>query len=371
MSTRTLIRELRKIDLTTAGFMTAIREHNPELIYRTPLATLEKFVMQNVRTAKPATLVELLKMAQRFIQTPDFKKDGTNISNTINRIRNELKTRFGPESKEYAKAKKLLYFTKLDMIVKDQKYNAKIDYLNENPIEVNKSSIDAIMNDTRTDIPGLVTRLQLSSGARSIEILKIGNFKATGNNIEQKGVSNKTVDGADITILKPLILITADEFNREFKQLRELLLDDLGLTNEQMKNKYIARVTKRLKVLTAGNVDKSHTLRKLYGAISFEKRPDRFKKWSHQKYLSFVLGHSNMNTARVYSTIMIVDDTEEKKEDEQVPRNTKNRDGLQLERLAQTVSVMKKLGIRITVQKLKDLGYGSQIINDYRKKTPW
>jgi len=367
VSTRDIIRTLRRGEITSKQFLDTIRQNTPQHIRRTPTATLEHFVLEHVPTINPSALVEMLKMTQLFIQTPDFKKEGTNISNVVNRIRTAIKTRFGPDSPEYTKAKKLLYFKKEDMILKDQKYAAKIDELNEHPIEVKQSSIDAIMNDTRTDIPTLALKLQLASGARSIELLKIGNFKATAGNIEQTGVA-KTTDGKQVVILKPLILMDADQFNRDFKRIRELLSDDLALTNEELKIKYNAKITKRLKNITGGALFKSHTLRKLYGLISFKTRPEKFLRWSQQKFLSYVLGHSNMNTARVYSTVMILDDTAEKDDEPvEIPRNTKNRDGNGLERLRATVAEMKRQGIKITVQALKDLGYGARLITQFRK----
>jgi len=315
--------------------------------------------------------MEMLKMTQLFIQTPDFKKEGTNISNVINRIRTAIKTRFGPESKEYLKSKKVLFFEKADMCLKEQKYATKIKDLNENPDEVRQSSIDSIMSDTRQDIPTLSIKLQLVTGCRSIEILKISDFNATGEMVKQTGVV-KTTGGENVVIDKPLLFIGATEFNTDFKRLRKLLLNDNGLTNMEIKTKYNTRITKRLKTITGGDIFKTHMLRKLYGLISFQQRPEKFRKWSHQMFLSYVLGHSDMHTANIYSTVLIVDDMAEKKGDVpvEIPRNTTERDGAGLSRLILTVAEMKRQDVKITVQALKNLGYGGRVITEYKKTNP-
>ena len=166
----------------------------------------------------------------------------------------------------------------------------------------------------------------------------------------------------------------ADEFNRDFKILRTLLSDDLGLTNTEIKTKYNARIIKRLKAITGGDITKTHTLCKLYGLISFQQRTGKFQRWSQQKYLSYVLGHSNMNTAKVYSTVLINDEKAEEKKDVnepvEIPRNTTARDGLGLERLIKTIAEMKRQDIKISIKILKELGYGSRVITEYKKTYP-
>ena len=89
-------------------------------------------------------------------------------------------------------------------------------------------------------------------------------------------------------------------------------------------------------------------------------------------FLSYVLGHSDMHTANIYSTVLIVDDTAEKKGDVpvEIPRNTTERDGAGLSRLINTVAKMKRQDVKITVQALKNLGYGGRVITEYKKTNP-
>ena len=313
---RDTIRLLRKGDKTADAFTSAINAYDPAATRRTPTATLEHFITAKIPTAHENTITEALRMGQMFIHV--FSEPNT-ANNVINRIRNEIIKRFGRDSVFHKKAMTLMFVHRADMVKKSKDYAAKIEAKNAEPDKVNASTILKIVEDVRGDIPTIALQIQLATGGRIGEVLATSYFKAVDTMVIQTGVS-KVRGGAALKIVKPLLCYSAGVFNKLFNIMRALIDIDKRRTDEtpaDISNRLNASILNRLKEITGGEITKSHTLRKLYALAAWKTRPDAFKKYSQQAFYAHVLGHANLNTAKSYSTVEIIDDS---KKDDHIDR---------------------------------------------------
>ena len=115
-------------------------------------------------------------------------------------------------------------------------------------------------------------------------------------------------------------------------------------------------------------------LRKIYAALAYQQFADK-DEVSESAYLSDILGHveGSLDVSKSYSTVSVVKkDTKEpeKKVDFKdliVPRNLKVRDGKGVERLAETVRVMRLKDLPITNKILRGYGYSATSVGVFMK----
>jgi hypothetical protein len=159
-------------------------------------------------------------------------------------------------------------------------------------------------------------------------------------------------------------------------QLRDIKngkLTDYGFSQD-CNSKINRRITKLL-----GEKEASHTLRKIYGYMAYQQYANK-DDVSESSYLSNVLGHDlkSLDVSKSYSTVSVVDKgelSEEKKvqkevdpKDMAVPRNLKGvRDGKSLERLAETVRIMRLKGLPISNAILRSYGFGAKTVREFLK----
>ena len=374
MNYRSTIRTLRKGDKTADAFLLTVKQYDPNVLRRTATATLENLIISKIPTAHGNTIKEALRMAQAYIHI--FSGADT-ANNVINRIRNAIIKRYGRDSVFFAQIKAMLFVHKEDMKKKSDAYNAKVEQKNATPDEIPLSAIMSIIENPADDLETLALKIQLATGARINEVLTFSTFTTTsGKLVRQKGIS-KVENGEKLTITKPLMFYNADTFNGMFEKLRRLVraTADDGDDGATISNRLNTAINTRLREITSGEISKTHTLRKIYALMSWDARPHIFKKYSQQSYYAHILGHSNLNTAKSYSTIEIIpeEEVEAEPEDEpepetdEIPRNTKARDGKQQERLTATIRALNKLGMSTSVRDLKTYGYGARVISEWKK----
>lgn len=233
----------------------------------------------------------------------------------------------------------------------------------------------------------------------------------------------KEKDDAKVeSIEKPVLHVSVDQFIAMVAELRHQLKDAIekirrgemtGYQFSQAKNSQINSVVKKM---VPGAT--SHTLRKIYSDLSY-KLHGADSGMSHAGWLSHVLGHQrgSVRVAASYSVVGVKTKvispfdkkvveaklSELKSSDNStdaqlakltrmveqlnielnnrsksapvqigetlvnVPRNVRLRDGRAAERMAVSITALKKKGVPVTAKVLRELGYGSSTISAYRK----
>jgi len=248
--------------------------------------------------------------------------------------------------------------------------------------------------------------IELAIGARMNEILSLSEFKQhpdKSNWIIQTGLSKQKDETEERSIHKPIIRISFEQLDKMIKNVRHSLGPKvLEKNNYEISQAEIGPINVKVAELFSNDEYKvtSHKLRSIYGDLSYKLFAD-VDKISLQAWVSLVLGHSpgSIATASSYTTVSVrildgndqaqneinkmkeqirklikeaeIQDAEKKEAGDipdEVPPNPKLRDGRVMDRLLHSVRVMNLKDIEVTRPALRDLKYGSPIINEYFKK---
>lgn len=248
--------------------------------------------------------------------------------------------------------------------------------------------------------------LELAIGSRINEILSVAEFfevEDKPNWIRQKGLSKQTAEFKDRCVTKPIIRLTFSQVNHMVKSVRSALgMLSWNRDAYEVSQAALQTINKKISELFSAYDFKvtTHKLRAIYAVLSYRLFAD-MHIISEQAWCSNVLGHApdSISTASSYTTVSvrILDNNDEalneiiklraqvkalteeiknpvaKKTDpdaipDDVPKNPKLRDGKTLERLYDSVRIMKIKDMEITRPALRDLCYGSACINQFFKK---
>ena len=182
------------------------------------------------------------------------------------------------------------------------------------------------------------------------------------------------------TITKPVLYMTVPEFIATMELMRAMLKPELNkikagsMSHHELSQNWNAKINRRI-VKYFDEAMSSHDLRKIYASIAYKRYADKDKQ-SESAYLSCILGHAknSLTVSMAYSTVSVVEGVglpdalrDEHKQDEVVPRNVNVRDGKTLERLMNSIRVMRIKDIPVTSNNLRGLGFGATVVSGYLK----
>lgn len=355
---------------------------------------------------------------------------GDSIEVTMSHIRSLIKKKHGEDSPQYtASLREMKYRDKAAMIA-HQRERLKQKHTNEKErITIKASDVFRVIDESKTskDIHELIVFVQLATGARFIEVVKISKFEPVKDNpcfIHINGVAKKKrKTDADMEFNKPLINSCSDEVIEAVQAIRAAVSPSMtDKTNAEITQSLSSSTQLRAAKLFKGAVGNkkvtTHVLRKIYGVLSYQIFADK-EKYSLSGWLNHVLGHAenDLENSLHYSTINLIYDLDndgklenpsnnEKSDDEEdntateekksppatkkknyhaiecdghvefkdddgdvitIQKNDRKNDGKQLERMTEAVRVMNGAGIKSTNTNLRKLGYGSRVLGLLKK----
>ena len=263
-----------------------------------------------------------------FRKNMKLLKKLTNAVETADGISLNTKAKLYGEIRKMTSGAKLkalegvLVLTKEESDLRQATSNKKVQKANRNQIIIQDRKISDFLRSLaygsgEHKLEDAVVVLMLACGARMIEILnkKVSTFKKDPNDpagVIQVGVAkmkgDKEVKEAR-SVHKPLIVITPGDFLELLDAVRSQI-DDSG-TNEQITNRYNARINKKLKTLLKKHkfpqgIGTSHDLRRLWANFTWKHRAP--PGTSIVAWISDRLGHdpkSLSSASNFYSTINV------------------------------------------------------------------
>ena len=244
---------------------------------------LAKLFINHYTGLNERRLVELLRYVNlHYNSLPPTSNVETNMS----KIRKELKTKFGYDSRQYNNSLKHLVFDKVQKAKNIADYNAKVFARNNNCKPIKVSLINSLLSyGDSEDYKEQIIYLLLNCGSRFIELFT-GNFTLDKDNPSHIKLSNiaKTRD-KDRTISKPLLDKNPSKFLSLLKKIRELNPESTKILINAKLQESIGETT--------------YFLRKAYANLSYYLLDD--KTISKTTYLAQILGHEEGNEATALS----------------------------------------------------------------------
>ena len=382
-SFRTWLRSVKHI--TDDGeLFTAVKTYDPSGKIKTSgVRALQELVIKNIPKLNEKTTIEMFKVLNTLI--PEASSDST-TQNIFVHVRKAIKAKWGEDSDVTRKAYSVMRFDQAKWRAAREIYNSKVIERNSHKKHFDQAKIYDIMDNLpekdNVDFVDLTICLQLACGGRVSEILSYATYKASKipNHVIQNGVlkskTRKTVD-------KPVIRYSVAEFLGLMGKMRGMIKPQLRdikngkITDYEFSQECNSKINRRITKLL-GEKEASHTLRKIYGYMAYQTYANK-DDVSESSYLSNVLGHDlkSLDVSKSYSTVSVIDKgelSEEEKvqkevnpKDMAVPRNIKVRDGKSLERLAETVRIMKLKGLPVSNAILRSYGYGAKTVREFLK----
>lgn len=262
---------------------------------------------------------------------PKLYENQTTLDNLFSTdVRKVISKRFGVNSPEHRKSKKLVALTYEDkgQILKDAK--EKVVKKQQNRTEYSTDQIIKIIQDNviSEDPFRKATALACAAGTRPIELFTKSDFKLATlepNNpsykdrdhyVDQNGIAKKK--GVETTIIKPILYLTAQQFIDNLKEMRTAInarYPKILTKNGQLNGSIGTQANKAAKTIFEHQGDFTfYTTRKLYGLLSYDlygKKPNMYgANMSYASWLSKVLGHKegDLTTSLNYSHFSIEPD---------------------------------------------------------------
>jgi len=400
--------------MTTKRFLKAIQDINANIKKTTEddaVAKLKLIYQSNRSTIKPLMLDILTEEVKSF-SIPDLKvlfpllakvmrvflPNDNSFNQALSSFRKPFKTTYGEGSEQYRLSRELMFF-KGSKYLKSKYKNEVADRANDRvqiSVDKYKKVLDKIKNST--DVLDKIIAVQMATGARSIEVIDLSKFKPSEKKgyIIQSNLAKKRADAKDNTVEKPVLYITPSHVEKLIKDIRDDTEDyRTGKTLAQITNNYNNRLNTRIRFLFSDEDITNHTLRAIYGNLSYELYGNKAKQ-TLNAWLSKTLGHNSddLSTANSYSAVNPVMDVKEADEEEEydsdmanrlngisdeikemahelkkLEKQPRRRDGAdnKMKRLLEVVEEMKHNNIKITNRKLKEQGFGSAIVAEYYK----
>lgn len=310
---------------------------------------------------KDKALEPLLEAFKAIIPALTSSKD-SNITYFAT-IKKHAKQIFGPESPQFEYIRKFLITPQTK--IRNKRYNKNVARnLSRVKILSSKTYYDAFVQAYKNDkFTYKVIAAAMASGARFIEIMKIGDFKLDPegeNYIVQRGVA-KSRQGEAKIIEKPILFIKPKSFLRLIREIRAKVSEDFedSATNEEITARYNGAVNSRLKDLFPEDKSISlHQLRAIYGFIAFDEYGQDDE--TLQGFLARVLGHDeqNIQTAAAYSKIKVQDEDQK-------------GGGKEVTEAEKLQEIITALTMQLNEQKIKDFKqkpqFGSRVMQQRKK----
>lgn len=295
---------------------------------------LREFVSQNfpeIPVSKKSTIPSLSDKLIEYIYNNASQKQIRDSFNVIRGIINEQSPNLNQRAKRFTSFRKLLKqrfgnnhplvseHKKKGMTFEDHasrnKTQAKVrNQKLSNQVTVDEKDIMAILNETFSsdDVFDNIIALQLATGARFIEAVKLSTFKKIPNEpnmIEVSGIAKKRSED-DLELKRPLLGLSPDEVIELSKRIRKILKREYpsirNASNDDITKTLINNVNNRLKKYNIDGVKSSHDLRRLYVNLSYKNLPTRERKRLDKGlFIANTLGHSNMMSAPNYRNIRV------------------------------------------------------------------
>lgn len=384
VSFRTWLRSVKNIKDNNT-LKDAIIKYDNTINNKTGVRSLQLLVCKELKKGmNDKTVIEMLKILNVLI--PNISSSDATTQTAYLEIRKCIKSMYGTESPIVNSSYKIMRFDQDKWRENRAKYQAMVAERNNNKKQYSEDLIYGVMerikNKTTPSVEDLAIALQLSSGARIGEILTYADFKKIDKNTVQQKNILKAKDRD--TIIKPLVYYDASQFLDMLNKLRNKLQPEINKIKRKKETHYnvsqshngkINRKIRKYFDASNNNETTSHDLRKIYAAISYRDTADKAKV-SEAAYLSDILGHAkdSLDVSKSYSTVSIIKrDLEEAREDQKenpeelvVPRNLVGvRDGLVMERIAETARILRLKNMPVNNAVLRSYGYGGEVVKRY------
>ena len=311
----------------SAFLISRINERYPNINKKSASASfIEMWKKEINEGVKYKNLLEIYGMVQKLFESGvrDYPKSDASIQRDYKLLRAEIIKMYGKESKHYQKSLTLMRFDQTKWRENRKQYTEMVAEKNQNQKQIDESKIIEVVDKIKDslDFVDLAILCELCAGSRIVEILNLSTFKKSKkpNYVIQNKVAkqeNKNLEIQRKEIEKPILFISVSKFLENIKTIR----DSLKNVKRKYKNSYEisqsqnAKINRKIKKLF-GEGFSSHTLRKIYGAISYEKFAN--ENTSKSAWLSDKLGHQegSLNVSLSYSTVSVNKKVEEKEEEE-------------------------------------------------------
>lgn len=271
------------------------------------------------------------------------------------------------DSLEHCASYKLMYVDKTVIVARRNAYQSSIAQHNRDKTRITASEINNVLNEVNNSWKDLAIVVEMSCGARIGEILSKSSFADMGRCVAQRGISKSKERNV---VVKPVIFQPASNLIVQIGLIREQLADKIAdvregrISDVKLSRQLNAAINRRIRKLFGRDDITSHTLRKIYAIMSYDKHADK-SKYSEAAWMSRVLGHAanNLNTAASYSTVGIVYDLPIKKIEDTDPivlYNSGLNDGRSARRVDEVISALDALGEEVNPKTLMNLGFGAE-----------
>ena len=312
----------------SAFLISRINERYPNINKKSASASfIEMWKKEINEGVKYKNLLEIYGMVQKLFESGvrDYEGSDASIQRDYKLLRKIIIDKYGNDSREYQKSLTLMQFNREKWRENRKQYTEMVAKNNQNQKQIDEETILDVVEKLKDslDFVDLAILCELCAGSRIVEILNLSTFKKskTAGYILQTGVAKQESKPEEIQrkqIEKPILFISVEDFLKNIKTIRTSLK---SVKRKYKNNSYSisqsqnSKINRRIKKLFGDN-STSHTLRKIFGNLSYKKyAPDNT---SMASWLSNVLGHQegSLNVSLSYSTYNVnqkVEENEEKK----------------------------------------------------------
>jgi hypothetical protein len=284
----------------------------------------DKLLEEAYRSATLRQLKDTMPTIRAILnaQTPNVNY----LSKRFQALRKILKERFGEKSAIYKLHYKSGGLTHEQHVDKEKQGKLNRDNRLANRTQIGENQAREILNKTSAspDVYDNILALQLATGARFIEAVRVSSFKRvpySKNVVKVVGIAKRGEEGKHVDIDRPIFGMDIDELlelqNHVRRELKQMYPGIDKLTNDQVDKLLLTNVNRRVKALAAADesngdmsplvgIDSSHIMRKLYANMTHFELPDVNKAaMDKHHHIRTVLGHKNVETSASYANVKI------------------------------------------------------------------
>lgn len=298
----------------------------------TGVGLLKRLIQIHINKFSKNRIVPFLKIINQVIKHIFGNGQNTYSSRTTFFV--DIRKMFTKGSDYYKKARKYLEIGEKEFLKNKRIQKDKVEEKNKNPLEFHYDEmLEYITNNYDSmNYKKRAIALLLASGSRPIELVYVSGYDTVSNPSEipydnlPKNVLSKIVkvmgiakrrDDEEITLYRPVINLSAEQFVASVRILKDYLYDltDGVLVRETPQKTIVLNQNIQKAILRQVRIDfpennvKTQTLRKFYG-VSAYKRYGSYINRNINLFLQQVLGHSefNLTSSFNYTTAKISDD---------------------------------------------------------------
>lgn len=285
----------------------------------------DKILAKAYQTASAAQIKKTLPRVRAIINAQT--QNVNYLSKRFQNLRKIIKERFGEKSALFKLHYKSGGLTHEQHAEKERMGKLQRDNRLANRTQITEKQAREILNRTSAspDVFDNILALQLATGARFIEAVRVSGFKRvpySKNIVKVVGIAKRGEEGKDIEIDRPIFGMDIDELlelqehvRRELKAMFPPRGNFRGidkLSNDQVDKLLLANVNRRVKEIAKDlgvGVDSSHFMRKIYANMTHFDLPDINKQaMDKHHHIRTVLGHKNVETSASYANVKIKKD---------------------------------------------------------------